>query len=151
MMLWKFCIQYASKFGKLSSGHRNRKGQFLFQSQRKAMPKNVQITAQLHSSHALAKWCSKSSETGFNSTWTRNFQMFKLDLENTEEPKITLPTSTVSSKKQESSRKTSTSALLTTLKPLTVWFKTNCGKFSKRWEYQITLPASWEFYMQVRK
>ena len=40
-----------SKFGKLSSGHRTGKGQFSFQSQRKAMPKNVQTTAQLHSSH----------------------------------------------------------------------------------------------------
>ena len=46
--------QYASKFGKLSSGHRTGKGQFSFQSQRKAMP-NVQTTAQLHSSHMLVK------------------------------------------------------------------------------------------------
>ena len=43
------------QFGKLSSGHRTGKGQFLFQSQRKAMPKNVQTTARLHSSHMLAK------------------------------------------------------------------------------------------------
>ena len=47
--------QYASKFGKLSSGHRTGKGQFSFQSQRKAMPKNVQTTAQLHSSHILVE------------------------------------------------------------------------------------------------
>ena len=45
----------ASKFGKLSPGHRTGKGQFSFQSQRKAMPKNVQTTAQLHSSHMLVK------------------------------------------------------------------------------------------------
>jgi len=54
-------------------------------------------------------------------------------------------------KKQESSSKTSTSALLTTPKPLTVWITTNCGKFFKRWEYQTTLPASWETCMQVKK
>ena len=48
-------IQYASKFGKLSSGHRTGKGQFSFQSQRKAMPKNAQTTTQLHSSHMLVK------------------------------------------------------------------------------------------------
>ena len=42
-------------------------------------------------------------------------------------------------------------ALLTTLKPLTVWITTNCGKFFKRWEYQTTWPASWEICMQVRK
>ena len=51
----KCCTQYASKFGKLSSGHRAGKGQFSFQSQRKAMSKNVQTTTQLHSSHTLAK------------------------------------------------------------------------------------------------
>src|SRR5574337_246984 len=55
MMLWKCCTQYASKFGKLSSGHRTGKGQFSFQPQRKAMPKNAQTTAQLHSSHTLEK------------------------------------------------------------------------------------------------
>ena len=49
------CTQYASKFGKFSSGHRTGKGQFSFQSQRKAMPKNAQTTAQLHSSHTLGK------------------------------------------------------------------------------------------------
>ena len=47
--------QYASKFGKLSSGHRAGKGLFSFQSQRKAIPKNAQSTTQLHSSHTLAK------------------------------------------------------------------------------------------------
>ena len=49
------CHQYANKFGKLSSSYRTGKGQFSFQSQRKAMPKNVQTTAQLHSSHMLEK------------------------------------------------------------------------------------------------
>ena len=51
----KYCTQYASKFGKVSSGHRTGKGQFSFQSQRKAMPKNAQTTAQWHSSHMLVK------------------------------------------------------------------------------------------------
>ena len=55
MMLWKSCTQYASKFGKLSSGHRTGKGQFSFQSQRKAMPKKAQTTTQLYSSHMLVK------------------------------------------------------------------------------------------------
>ena len=100
-MLWKCCTQYASKFGKLSSGHRTGKGQFSFQFQRKAVPKNAQTTAQLHSSHMLVKYCSKFSKPGFNSTWTVNFQMFKLVLEKAEEPEIKLPTSTRSLKKQE--------------------------------------------------
>ena len=76
-------------------------------------------------------------------------QMFKLDLEKAEEPEIKLPTSIESSKKQESSRKTS--ALLTMPKPLTVWITTNCGKFFKRCDYQTTWPASWEICMQVKK
>ena len=68
-----------------------------------------------------------------------------------EEQEIKLLTSAGSSKKQESSRKTSISALLTMLKPVTVWITINCGKFFKRWEYQTAWPASWEIYMQVRK
>ena len=83
--------------------------------------------------------------------WIVNFQMFKLVLEKAEEPEIKLPRSFGSSKKQESSRKTSTSALLTMPKPLTVWIRINCGKFLTRWEYQTTWPASWEICMQVRK
>ena len=58
-----------------------------------------------------------------------NFQMFKLDLEKPEESEIKLPPSIGSYKQQENSRKTSTSASLTTLKSLTVWITTNYGKF----------------------
>ena len=101
-------------------------------------------------SHAT-KVMLKFSKSGFSSMWTVNFQIFKLDLEKAEEPELKLPTSAGSWKKQESSRKTSTSALLTTPKPLTVWITTNCGKVWERWEYQTTWPASWETYMQVRK
>ena len=78
-------------------------------------------------------------------------QMFKPVLEKAEEPEIKLPTSAGSSKKQESSRKTSISALLIMPKSLTVWITINCGKFWKRWEYQTTWSASWETCMQVRK
>ena len=59
------------------------------------------------------------------------FQMFKLDLEKAEEPEIKLPTSVGSSKKEECSRKTFTSALLIMPKPLTLWITTNCGNFSR--------------------
>ena len=68
---------------------------------------------------------------------------------------IRLPTSIGSSKKQESSKNKQTNkkttALLTMPKPLTVCITTNCGKFFNRWEYQTTLPASWEICMQVKK
>ena len=80
----------------------------------------------------------KILQAGFSSTWTMNFQMFKLVLEKAEESEIKLPTSSGPSKKQENSRKTSISALLTMPKPLTVWITINCGKFWKRWEYQTT-------------
>ena len=83
--------------------------------------------------------------------WTMNFQMFKLVLGKAEEPEIILPISAGTSKKQESSRKTSISALLTVAKPFTVWITINCGKFFKRWEYQTTWPASWEICMQFKK
>ena len=149
-MLWKCCTQYASKFGKLSSGHRAGKGQFSFQSQRKAMPKNAQTTAQLHSSHT-SKVMLKILQARLQQYMTVNFQMFKLVLEKAEEPEIKLPTSSGSWKKQASSRKISTSALLTKPKPLTVWITTSCGKFLKRCEYHTPWSASWEICMQVKQ
>ena len=76
--------------------------------------------------------------------------LHKLVLENVKKPEIKLPTSYGSLKKQESSRKTSISALLTMPKSLTVWITINCGKFWKRWEYHTTCPASWEICMKVR-
>ena len=150
MLLWKCCTQYASIFGKLSSGHRTGKGQFSFQSQRMAMPKTQ------CSNYCTIALISHASKVMLQILLARlqlyvNFQIFKLDLEKSEEPEIKLPTSAGSSKKQEISRKTSISALLTMPKPLTVWITRNCRKFWKRWEYQTTWPASWETYMQVRK
>ena len=67
----------------------------------------------------------KISKPGFNNMFTENLKMFKLDSEKAEEPEIKLPISVGSSKKHENSRKTSTSALLTMPKPLTVWITTN--------------------------
>ena len=149
-MLWKRSIQYASKFGKLSSGHRTGKGQFSFQSQRRAMPKKCSndctIALISHTSKIILKILQASLQQYVN----HKLQMFKLDLEKSEEPEIKLLTYFGPSKKQENSRKTSTSALLTSPKPLTVWIITNCGKFFKRWEYQTTWPASWEIVYRSR-
>ena len=101
-------------------------------------------------SHAT-KVMLKILQLSFNSMWTENFQMFKLDLEKAEEPEIKLPTFNGSWRKQGNSRKPYTSALLTMLKPLIVWITMNCGKFLKRWEYQTSLAVSWETCMQVKK
>ena len=90
------------------------------------------ITLISHASKVMLKILQARLQQYMN----REFPEFKLDLEKGEEPEIKLPTSVGSSKKQESSRKTSTSGLLTMPKPLTVWITTNCGKFLKRWEYQ---------------
>ena len=110
------------------------------------MPKSAQTTTQLqHDSKVMLKILHLKQYV------TLSFQMFKLDLEKAEEPKIKLPTSSGSSQKQESSWKTSISALLTMPKPLPVWIIANCGKFFKRWEYQTTWPTTWEICMQVRK
>ena len=122
-----------------------------FHSNPKERPKNAQAITQLYSFHTLVKPCSKFSKPGFNSAWTVNFQMFKLVLEKAEEWEIKLPKFVGSLKKQESSRKTSTSALLTMTKPLTVWTTVNSGKSFKRWKFQTTWPTSWEICMQVRK
>jgi len=89
--LSNFHSQYDSKFGKLNSSHRTGKGQFSFQSQKRAVLKNVQNARQLHSFCILVRLYSKSFTLGFSSTWTENFQMHKLDCENAEEPEIKLP------------------------------------------------------------
>ena len=144
-MLWKCCIRYTSKFGKHSSGHRTRKGQFSFQSQRmlklphncthshasKVMLKVLQARPQQYVNHKIP-----GVQAGFRKGRGTRDQIANI---------------VVSSEKQESSRKTSASALLTMPMPLTVWITTNSGKFLKRWAYQTTLPASWEICMQVRK
>ena len=150
-MLWKCCTQYASKFGKLSSDHRTGIGGFHYS------PKERQCKRMFKLPHNCTHLTSQQSNAQNSPSQVstvhelKNFKMFKLDLEKSEEPEIKLPTSAQSLIKQESSRKTSTSALLTTPKPLTVWITINCGKFFKRWEYQTTLPAFWETCMQVKQ
>ena len=87
-----------------------------------------------HNCNHLTQWQSNAqfSKPGFNNMRTMIFQIFKLVLEQAEEPEIKLPTSAGLLKKQESSRKTSTSAILTMPKSLPVWITTNYGKFFKR-------------------
>ena len=124
MMLWKHCTQYASKFGKLSSGHRtgHSSGQrsVLIPIPKKGNTKECSnyytIAPISHASKVMLKILQARLQHYVNC----DFQMFKLVLEKAEEPEIKLPTSIGSWKKQKSSRKTSISALLTMPKPLTV-------------------------------
>ena len=148
MMLWKCCTQYANKFGKLSSVHKTGKVVFLpipKKGNAKECLNYCTIALISHASKVMLKTLQASLQQYVN------FQMFKLVLEKAEEPEMKLPTSNGSWKKQENSRKTSISALLTMPKPLTMWITINCGKFWKRWEYQTTWPACWEICMQVRE
>ena len=125
-MLWKCCTQYASKLGKLSSGHRTGKGQFSFQSQRKAMLKNAQTTTQLHPiSHAskvmlkilqprLQQYvnCELSDvQAGFKKGRGTRDQIANINW--------------IIEKAREFQEKTSISALLTMPKSLTVWITIN--------------------------
>ena len=131
MLLLKCCTQYASKFGKTQQWVQDWKRSVFISVPKKS---NAKERSNYHTilliSHA-SKIILKIFQLGFNSMWTKNFQMYKLNLEKAEEPEIKLPTVAGSWKKQRNSRKTSTSASLTTQKPLTVWFTTNCGKFKR--------------------
>ena len=114
MILLKCCTQYASKFEKLSKWPQDWKRSVFTPIPEKGNAKegsNYHTIAFIsHASKVFSKYSSEFSRRGFNSVWTENFQVFKLDLEKAEEPEIKLPTSIWSWKKQESSRKTSTSA-----------------------------------------
>ena len=119
--LW--CTQYVSKSGKLSSGHRTGKGPFSFQSQRKAMKRMLCTVALIsHTSKVMLKILQ-----------ARLQQYVKHELPDVQAgfrkgrgTRDQIATSAGSSKKQESFRKTSISALLTMPKPLTVWITINC-------------------------
>ena len=92
------------------------------------MPKNAQTTAQLHSSHT-SKVMLKILQARLQQYVNRELSDVQAGFRKAEEPEVKLPTFAGSLKKQESSRKTSISALLTMPKPLTVWITINCGKF----------------------
>ena len=148
-MLWKCCTQYASKFGKLSSGHRTGKGVFI------PIPKKG--NAKECSNYCTIALISHASKVMFKILQARLQQYV-----NHEFPDIQAgfrkgrgTRDQIASIhwiiEKESFRKTSISVLLTMPKPLTVWITINCGKFWKRWAYQTIWPVSWETCMQVRK
>ena len=141
MIQLKCCTQYATKFGKLTSGHRTGKGQVSFQY------------------HTIAL-ISHASKVMLNILQARLQQYTRQEHPDVQagfrkgrgtRDQITNICWIIESWEQESSRKISTSALLTMPKPLIMWTTTNSGKFLERWEYQTTWPASWEICMQVRK
>ena len=151
MMLWKYCIQICQQMWKTQQWPQDWKRSVFIPVPTKGNAKessNYRTTALIsHTSKVMLKILQARHQQYVNC----ELPDVKLDLEKAEEPEIKLPPSFGPLKKQESSRKTSISALLTMPKPLTVWITMNCGKFWKRWEYKTTWPASWETCMQVRK
>ena len=150
-MLLKCCIQYASKFGKPRSGHRTGKDQFSFQSKRKAMPRMFKL---LHNSLHLTLLPSNaqnstSQASTIRESWTSRCSSWTEKRQRNQ--KSNWQHLLDHRKSKTVPEKTSTSASLTTLKPLTVWITTNCGKFFKRWEYQTTWPASWEICIRKQQ
>ena len=91
------------------------------------MPKNVQTTTQLHSSHTLAKWCSKFSKQGFNSMWTEKFWMLKLDLEKTDKQRSNCKIHLIIEKARDF-QKNIYLCFIDYTKNF-VWITTNCGNF----------------------
>ena len=113
------------------------------------MTKNVQTIARLHLSHMLAKICSKFSKPGFNNTCTMNFGTFKMDLEKAEEPEIKLPTFLWIIEKAKEFQKNI--CFIDYTKAFDCVDHNKLWKIIQRWEYQTTLPASWEICMWVKK
>ena len=129
MMLWKCCTQYASKFGKQQWPQDWKRSVFSHTS--KVTLKILQARLQQYVNCELA-----DVQAGIRTGRGTRDQIANIHW---------------IMEKEKSSRKTSTSALLTMSKPLIVWITINCEKFFKGWEYQTTWPASWEICMQVRK
>ena len=125
MVLWKCCTQYVSKFGKLSSGHRTGKGQFSFQSQRKAMQKNAQTTAQLHSCHTLAKLVLTILQARLQQYVNRELADVQAGFRKARGTSNQITNIHWIIKKARECKKKPTFALLTMPKPLTVWITTN--------------------------
>ena len=140
MMLWKCCTQYDSKFGKLSSGHRTGKGQFSFPKKGNAKECSNYHTIALisHVSTVMLKILQVSLQQYVNCELPDVQAGFRKGRGTRDQ----IANICWIIKKQKSFRKTSTSALLTMPKPLTVWITIKYGKFWKRWAYQTTWPAS---------
>ena len=150
-MLLQCCTQYVSTFGKASSGHRTGKGQFAFQSQRRTTTNkecsNYHTIALI--SHASKVMLKIPQWLGFNSTCTKNFQMYKLDFKKVEEPEIKLPTSIGSLEKAREFQQNIYFCFIDYAKAFDCVDHNSCGKFL--WEYQTTIPTSLETCKQLKK
>ena len=142
-MLWKFYIQYVSKLGKLSSGHcwaGWTRSVFI------PIPKKGNANECSHYwTIALISHTSKVKLKILQATFQQyvNWELSDVQagLKNGSGIRDQIANICWLTENKDNSRKTSTSASLTKLKPLAVWITTNCGKFLKRWEYQMDHPT----------
>ena len=150
-MLWKCCSQYASKSGKLSSGHRTGKGVFILipkKGNAKECSNYCTIALISHASKVILKILQASLQQYMNHELSDVQAGFRKGRGTRDQVANIF---WIIEKAREFQKNIYFFALLTMPKPLTVWTTTNCGKFIKRWEYQTTWPASWEICMQVKK
>ena len=119
--------------------------------QRKATPKNMQTTVRLSSFHMLARSWSKSLKLGFSTTWTKTSRWTSWVQKIQRNRRLNCQHSLDPGESKRIPEKHVLSTSLTAKAFLTVWISTNHGKFLKRWEYQTTVPVSWETCMQVKK
>ena len=151
MMLWKCCTQYVSKFGKQQWPHDWKRSVFIpvpKKGNAKECSNYCTIALISHASKEMLKILQARLQQYVNCELPDVQAGFRKGRGTTDQ---TTNIRWIIEKAREFQKKTSTSASLTMLKPLTVWITINCGKFWKRWEYQTTWPSSWETYMQVRK
>ena len=135
-MLWKCCIHYASKFGKLNNGHRTGKRQFSFQSQRRAKRKNWNYCTVALISYA-SKVMFKIHQVRFQQYMNLELKGVKTGLikgRGTRDQIANIHWLVENIRKFK--KKTCIFALLATQKPLTLWITKNSGIFLKQWEYQ---------------
>ena len=143
-MLLKHCIQYVTKLGKLSVATGLEKGQFSFQSQRRAMSKNVQTTIQLHSFHLLIRLCSKFFKWGFRQYVNWDFPNIQTGFRKGR------GICSIMEKPREFQKNTYF-CFIDYTKASNYVDHNKLWKIRKKWDYHTTLPASWENCMQVKK
>ena len=141
-------LLYLTKFGKLSSGHRTGKGQFLFQSQRKAMPKKFWTITQLHSSSKLRLKILQARLQQYVNHELPDVQAVFRKGRGTRDQNANIHWIIEKNKRIPEKH-----PLLLYWLNQSFWLcrSQQSGKFFKRWEYQTTLPASWEICTQVKK
>ena len=148
-MLWKICTQYDSKFEKTQEWPQDWKRLVFSPIPKKGNAKECSNYCTIALISHASKVMLKILQGGFQQYVNQEIPDAQAGFRKGRRTRDQIANTCWITEKAREYQKKSTSASLTTLKPLTVWITTNCGKFFKRWEYQTTWPASW--CMHVRK